>query len=195
MIHDLDEVERLYRRLGPANCWTGCGGTLAAAALAMVRELRERRSRAPIVDGLEELTGTRCILVFRYHELEEVIMAAVSQKPIDQPITVVRGDDLTFVSRVEEDLTGCTLVAGIFNTGLVAPVIEITLGTSSTPVTSPTPPDTVHTNVTVTMSGTNSAKLDPRKSWQWFLRSTNGSGKVRTAVTGRVSPIQTPPAS
>lgn len=122
-------------------------------------------------------------------------MAAVTQKPIDQPITVVRGDDLTFTSRIEEDLTGCTIVAGVFNTGLVAPATEFTLTTASTPVTSPTPPDTVHTNVVVTMSGTNSAKLDPRRSWQWFLRYTNGSGKVRTAVTGRITSIQTPPAS
>jgi len=40
---DLDAAEQLCRRLGPANCWTGTGGTLASAALVMVRELRERR--------------------------------------------------------------------------------------------------------------------------------------------------------
>lgn len=39
---DLDAAEQLCRRLGPANCWTGCGGTLAGHALNMIRELRER---------------------------------------------------------------------------------------------------------------------------------------------------------
>jgi hypothetical protein len=61
MIPDLDEVERLCRRLGPANCWTGCGGTLAAAALAMVRELRERGpapSRGPRVIGIAGAAGS-----------------------------------------------------------------------------------------------------------------------------------------
>jgi hypothetical protein len=53
MIPDLDEVERLCRRLGPANCWTGCGGTLAAAALQMVRELRARKQEN-IMGGISE---------------------------------------------------------------------------------------------------------------------------------------------
>lgn len=39
---DLLTAEQLCRRLGPANCWTGTGGTLASFALAMIRELRER---------------------------------------------------------------------------------------------------------------------------------------------------------
>lgn len=37
---ELDRAEQLARRLGPANCWTGCGGTLAGLALQMLRELR-----------------------------------------------------------------------------------------------------------------------------------------------------------
>jgi hypothetical protein len=39
---DLLAAEQLCRRLGPANCWTGTGGSLALFALAMIRELRER---------------------------------------------------------------------------------------------------------------------------------------------------------
>lgn len=39
---DLAAAEQLARRLGPANCWTGTGGSLASIVLAMVRELRER---------------------------------------------------------------------------------------------------------------------------------------------------------
>jgi hypothetical protein len=39
---DLEQAEQLCRRLGPANCWTGSGGTLASFALRMIRELRER---------------------------------------------------------------------------------------------------------------------------------------------------------
>jgi hypothetical protein len=39
---DLAAAEQLCRRLGPANCWTGTGGTLASFALTMIRELRER---------------------------------------------------------------------------------------------------------------------------------------------------------
>lgn len=37
---DLDRAEQLARRLGSANCWTGCGGTLAALAMEMIRYLR-----------------------------------------------------------------------------------------------------------------------------------------------------------
>ena len=39
---DLQAAEQLCRRLGPANCWTGTGGSLASFALAMIRELKER---------------------------------------------------------------------------------------------------------------------------------------------------------
>jgi hypothetical protein len=37
---DLKRAEQLVRRIGPANCWTGTAGALAAAALDMIRELR-----------------------------------------------------------------------------------------------------------------------------------------------------------
>jgi hypothetical protein len=46
---DLQAAERLCRRIGPANCWTGTGGTLASFALAMIRELKER--------GMKETDG------------------------------------------------------------------------------------------------------------------------------------------
>jgi hypothetical protein len=39
---DLQAAEQLCRSLGPRNCWTGTGGTLASFALAMIRELKER---------------------------------------------------------------------------------------------------------------------------------------------------------
>ncbi len=39
---DLVKAEQLARRMGPANCWTGTGGTLASYALAMIRELKEQ---------------------------------------------------------------------------------------------------------------------------------------------------------
>ena len=42
---DLLAAEQLCRLLGPANCWTGTGGTLASFALAMIRELRERNMK------------------------------------------------------------------------------------------------------------------------------------------------------
>lgn len=61
MIHDLDEIERMCRRLGPANCWTGTTGSLAAAALGMVRELRERGPtprRGPRVIGIAGAAGS-----------------------------------------------------------------------------------------------------------------------------------------
>jgi hypothetical protein len=39
---DLATAEQLARRLGPVNCWTGTGGSLASFALAMIREQREQ---------------------------------------------------------------------------------------------------------------------------------------------------------
>jgi hypothetical protein len=39
---DLKAAEQLCRRLGPANCWTGTGRSLASFALTMIRELKER---------------------------------------------------------------------------------------------------------------------------------------------------------
>jgi hypothetical protein len=42
---DLEAAEQLCRRLGPANCWTGTGGSLASFALTMIRELRERHMK------------------------------------------------------------------------------------------------------------------------------------------------------
>jgi len=39
---DLEQAEQLVRRIGPANCWTGTGGTLASYALAMIRTLKEQ---------------------------------------------------------------------------------------------------------------------------------------------------------
>jgi hypothetical protein len=37
----LEQAEQIARRLGPANCWTGTGGTLASLTLEMIRELKE----------------------------------------------------------------------------------------------------------------------------------------------------------
>jgi hypothetical protein len=37
---DLERAEHLARRLGSANCWTGCSGTLASFALDLIREQR-----------------------------------------------------------------------------------------------------------------------------------------------------------
>jgi hypothetical protein len=42
---DLASAEQLCRRLGPANCWTGTGGSLASFALTMIRELKERNMK------------------------------------------------------------------------------------------------------------------------------------------------------
>lgn len=39
---ELDAAEQLCRRLGPANCWTGCSGTLSSLALQMIRELKDK---------------------------------------------------------------------------------------------------------------------------------------------------------
>lgn len=46
---DLERAEQLARRIGPANCWTGTGGTLASYALAMIRALKEQ--------GMKEQAG------------------------------------------------------------------------------------------------------------------------------------------
>lgn len=43
---DLVAAEQLARRLGPANCWTGTGGSLASFALQLIREHRENRMDA-----------------------------------------------------------------------------------------------------------------------------------------------------
>jgi hypothetical protein len=42
---DLAAAEQLCRRLGPANCWTGTGGSLASFALSMIRELRTKEMK------------------------------------------------------------------------------------------------------------------------------------------------------
>lgn len=44
-LEQLDQAETLCRRLGPANCWTGCGGSLASLALWMVGELQQARRK------------------------------------------------------------------------------------------------------------------------------------------------------
>jgi len=49
---DLDAAEQLCRRLGPVNCWNGTGGAIASAAMAMIRELRERRMADEQVEKL-----------------------------------------------------------------------------------------------------------------------------------------------
>jgi len=38
----LKQAEQLVRLIGPANCWTGTGGTLASLSLEMITELKER---------------------------------------------------------------------------------------------------------------------------------------------------------
>lgn len=42
---DLAAAEMLCRRLGPANSWTGTGGSLASYALRMIRELKGHTMR------------------------------------------------------------------------------------------------------------------------------------------------------
>jgi hypothetical protein len=54
---DLDTAEQLARRLGPANCWTGTGGSLASFALAMIREHRERNMKATDGGTVKFTTG------------------------------------------------------------------------------------------------------------------------------------------
>ena len=54
---DLVVAEQLCRRLGPANCWTGTGGTLASVALRMIRELRGRDMKATDGETVRFTTG------------------------------------------------------------------------------------------------------------------------------------------
>lgn len=54
---DLGKAERLARCIGPANCWTGTGGTLASYALAMIRELKERPVKEQIGGSVKFTTG------------------------------------------------------------------------------------------------------------------------------------------
>lgn len=58
-LDELDQAEQLARRLGPANCWTGCGGTLASFALWMIGELQRtrRRERAMRLIGITGRAG------------------------------------------------------------------------------------------------------------------------------------------
>jgi hypothetical protein len=120
-------------------------------------------------------------------------MAAVSQLPVDTPLSLVRGDDLTFSVRVELDLSGYTVEAGIYNSGLQAPETEIEPGLVVTPEDDPTPPETVHTMIAVTIDAVASADLDPRVPWRWYLRYVSPGGVVRTAFTGRVNVRLAPP--
>lgn len=54
---DLEQAEQLARRIGPANCWTGTGGTLASYALAMIRELKEQGMKEQAGDVVKFQTG------------------------------------------------------------------------------------------------------------------------------------------
>ena len=54
---DLHAAEQLCRRLGPANCWTGTGGTLASFALAMIRELRGQGMKQQHGETVKFATG------------------------------------------------------------------------------------------------------------------------------------------
>jgi hypothetical protein len=54
---DLVKAEQLARRMGPANCWTGTGGTLASYALAMIRELKEQAMKEQSGDVVKFQTG------------------------------------------------------------------------------------------------------------------------------------------
>jgi len=39
--NEIDEAERLARRYGPANCWTGTSGTLAAWVIRLIYDNQE----------------------------------------------------------------------------------------------------------------------------------------------------------
>jgi hypothetical protein len=54
---DLEAAEQLCRRLGPANCWTGCSGTLATYSLRMIRKLREQCMKTQACETVEFATG------------------------------------------------------------------------------------------------------------------------------------------
>ena len=54
---DLEKAEQLVRRIGPANCWTGTGGTLASLALEMIRELKGRDVRERDGETVQFSTG------------------------------------------------------------------------------------------------------------------------------------------
>jgi hypothetical protein len=54
---DLVQAEQLARRIGPANCWTGTGGTLASYALAMIKELKEQGMKEQAGDTVKFKTG------------------------------------------------------------------------------------------------------------------------------------------
>lgn len=54
---DLAKAEQLARRIGPANCWTGTGGTLASYALAMIRTLKEQGMKEQAGDTVKFETG------------------------------------------------------------------------------------------------------------------------------------------
>lgn len=61
---DLATAEQLARRLGSRNCWTGCSGTLASFALALIREHRGDPVKDPAHPGYgEPVTAAESLLV------------------------------------------------------------------------------------------------------------------------------------
>jgi len=54
---ELIQAERLCRRLGPANCWTGSSGSLSSLALRMIRELKGQRMKEQDGSTVRYATG------------------------------------------------------------------------------------------------------------------------------------------
>ena len=48
---DLAEMERRARRLGPANCWTGSGGSVAADMIRLLDAYRRQAEALAIARG------------------------------------------------------------------------------------------------------------------------------------------------
>lgn len=53
--NEIDEAEQLARRYGPANCWTGTSGTLAAWIIRLIYDNQElKRQIAALRQGQNE---------------------------------------------------------------------------------------------------------------------------------------------
>ncbi len=114
---------------------------------------------------------------------------AVQQIPGEFPIEIVRGDELNFTVRVVADLTGYTITSGVFDpTSTANPIPDLFSPALTTTVETVTisGQSVTRTNTLVSFVESNTALLDPRRPWRWYMRWVSPGGVTRTFVSGDV---------
>lgn len=115
---------------------------------------------------------------------------AVQQIPAELPIELVRGDELSFVVRVNADLTGYTITAGVFNAAVTewtpdddefAPDLEVDIETVTIGEE-----EVTRTDITVSFTEEHTEALSVRQSWRWYLRWVSPGNVTRAFVSGEV---------